>query len=456
MYKWLFRTGRNLAILIILTVLVAQGISRFDSYRFAEDKITSILQSNPGFEDQLIAYSDVASQWKDFVKPEIAQSIINLGIDPLKSLEVWDDLLKLAGTVPGGRAFLENVDKLTHTIVSLTESLDKVAQAPTTAADFRSLRNKDNFLGRERLRQIYDNSSSLAEGLNGVSQGLRTASDYIRKVTDTPQRPEILKKLDEARAFAPPGVLQDLSDDLYRGIEAWSEMPNILDSIQEKIDADVKTLNSIRSWYKFAEIVDTALDYLYIRSMAEWINSRLGVLLEILTICIAVSVGGLAGSFCIEQVRWRRLTRPKIVVVDRGSKSKISRQSDKPRTRRPSKKIQRTQQEQPTAVNVLNITHEGEQISIMCNWANGRRETLQLPHTGKVTVGSSPTDEVQTNKSTSAKSQVLIKRGRTRYYLEVLDNTFPTILNGQLIVDARSVKNGDVLQVGDVIAVFLI
>lgn len=70
-------------------------------------------------------------------------------------------------------------------------------------------------------------------------------------------------------------------------------------------------------------------------------------------------------------------------------------------------------------------------------WPDGRRDRQTLPPTGEVTIGN-----------------VIIRRARVRYYLERLDNAFPAQLNGQSIRGARTLNDGDVLQIGELQTVF--
>lgn len=70
-------------------------------------------------------------------------------------------------------------------------------------------------------------------------------------------------------------------------------------------------------------------------------------------------------------------------------------------------------------------------------WPDGVQDKQDLPNDGELTIGN-----------------IIIRRARVRYYLERLDNAFPALLNGQIISGARTLNDGDVLQIGEMQTVF--
>ncbi|MCA9920091.1 MAG: hypothetical protein KC445_19170 [Anaerolineales bacterium] len=70
-------------------------------------------------------------------------------------------------------------------------------------------------------------------------------------------------------------------------------------------------------------------------------------------------------------------------------------------------------------------------------WPDGVQDKQDLPKEGELTIGN-----------------IVIKRARVRYYLERIDNAFPALLNGQSIHGARTLNDGDVLQIGELQTVF--
>ena len=70
-------------------------------------------------------------------------------------------------------------------------------------------------------------------------------------------------------------------------------------------------------------------------------------------------------------------------------------------------------------------------------WPDGVQDKQDLPRDGELTIGN-----------------IAIRRARVRYYLERIDNAFPALLNGQTICGARTVNDGDVLQIGELQTVF--
>jgi hypothetical protein len=70
-------------------------------------------------------------------------------------------------------------------------------------------------------------------------------------------------------------------------------------------------------------------------------------------------------------------------------------------------------------------------------WPDGVQDNHDLPLTGELTIGN-----------------IVIRRARVCYYLEQIDNAFPAYLNGQSIRGARTLNDGDVLQIDELQTVF--
>lgn len=93
---------------------------------------------------------------------------------------------------------------------------------------------------------------------------------------------------------------------------------------------------------------------------------------------------------------------------------------------------------------------EEKLLSFSCDFMDGRHEVIGLPETETATIGCGSTDDILTSPDRSTVSQAVVKRAKKFYYLDVLDTTFPTTLNRQLITKARKLSPGDTITVGDV------
>ena len=106
-----------------------------------------------------------------------------------------------------------------------------------------------------------------------------------------------------------------------------------------------------------------------------------------------------------------------------------------------------------TAYSALSKTPPVEEtptLSFVCHFSDGRREFVDLPKNNKVTIGSHAMVDIHTQPDESVDFQVTIKKARNIYYLDVLDPTFPTRLNSQIITQSRKLNDGDIIEVGDV------
>lgn len=448
-YRKLFRFGLNWAIILTGVLIFAYLLLNANLYNFAENRIETVLQQNDDLESHLLSYGDIAQQWRDKLHPVmgIARFVDNVS-KLIKDFGLWEDILNAAGkSTPGGRFMLDQIVKISHELVVLDDALEKITVSLIAQPDFQTLRNPDIYLGKEGLSTAYGNTKDISDGLNTVSQKIERISSYISEITDLDQMSSLLTLLDKYRIQTPSQA--SLPNDLYDGIQAWKALPQTLDTINNQINADVNTLNRVRNWYYVAYYGDKALNYFYLRNLLQWIVDRRLMILAIISILIAVSIGSFIGMVGLNEIQWRARKRPKYIVQN-------NPQSPPPTPRRtqPKAPVERVQNA-PTTVNVINIQNDLEGPSIICAWSDGRTRKMALPMEGKITVGCGLSDELKTDRKLSSPSQVMIKKGRTRFFVEILANTFPTALNGSPIASARSLKNGDVIQVGDSSIVFL-
>jgi len=90
-----------------------------------------------------------------------------------------------------------------------------------------------------------------------------------------------------------------------------------------------------------------------------------------------------------------------------------------------------------------------QHFAFMCKFVDGRQEVIDWSGTEKISIGSGPGDNIQTSPAMSTKSQVVVRRGKNLVYLDVMDTTFPTKFNEQMITNSRRLNLGDVIKVGD-------
>lgn len=200
-----------------------------------------------------------------------------------------------------------------------------------------------------------------------------------------------LDKLPQALAKASNGEDSMLSQSL----QSWVSLPDNLQFIQRKIEVDVAWLDNFERQYMQAKAFNDRWRFDTLRLLPRFVAGNYQPLLL-----------GVIGSLLLALAGWI------------GS-----------RERRPQPLSRRATPHLPQPVQLSP--------GLAFLWPDGRRDHQPLPPTGELTIGN-----------------VVIRRARVRYYLERLDDAFPTCLNGKSVCNARVLNNGDVLQIDELRAVF--
>ncbi len=86
---------------------------------------------------------------------------------------------------------------------------------------------------------------------------------------------------------------------------------------------------------------------------------------------------------------------------------------------------------------------------LTCSLPNGLIHVIPLlDEDAYLTGGNSPIDQVKD------KAKAIVRRAHRRYYLQVLNKDEQTYVNHQPVHDACSLKDGDLIQIGDIVAVY--
>lgn len=86
---------------------------------------------------------------------------------------------------------------------------------------------------------------------------------------------------------------------------------------------------------------------------------------------------------------------------------------------------------------------------LTCSLPNGLLQVIPLlDEDAYLTGGNNPINQVKD------KAKAIVRRAHKRYYLQVLNKNEQTFVNHEPVHDARSLKNGDLIQIGDIVAVY--
>lgn len=278
-----------------------------------------------------------------------------------------------------------------ETAVEQIAALDVTLASVTNAATLSQNLAQLHFYDLERGDQVL---AELYRQSTAVSRSLSDVSEGLDGAATavlTVTNALELDKLPQALAKAGNGEDSMLSQSL----QSWVGLPDNLQFIQRKIEVDVAWLDNFEQQYMQAKAFNDRWHFDTLRLLPRFVAGNYQPLLL-----------GVIGSLLLALAGWI------------GSRERLPQ----PLPRRATPHLPQPVQPSP---------------SLAFLWPDGRRDHQPLPSTGELTIGN-----------------VVIRRARVRYYLERLDDAFPTCLNGKSVCNARVLNNGDVLQIDELRAVF--
>ncbi len=411
MFRWAYRVGLLLGAALLALFMGAKLIHLFDPYRIVTEDLIQQIAAEPQRAVRLNSYGSLAVQYRQTLHTEEAAAFANwLDRTNVTRLLDWVPLRAPVKFAVAG------VDTAVHKIAAFDADLESIAAAETLSGDLARLRFYDLDRGDVVLANLYEQSRPVSRSLADVSEGLDEVATAVSAVTKLPALETIQQELVDAGATAtsiaagdagllswaiPPEAANEfaqLADFIYQSIESWQGLPANMRATGQQIDADVAWLDNFEQQYGQAKAFNDRWHFDTLRWLPRFVAGNVQPLLL-----------GVIGSLMLALAGWMG-----------SQKQKRAPQVEPRRAVAPSP----PQPVQPCP-------------SLAFLWPDGRRDSQQLPSTGEITIGN-----------------VVIRRARVRYYLERLDNAFPALLNGQSICGARTLNDGDVLQIGELQTIF--
>lgn len=406
MFRKVYRVGLFLGAAILALFMGARIINVLDPYRILTEELITEVAAEPQRTVRLNGYSSQADFLRQTLKTEQA-AVFATWLDDSQAMT----LLEL---IPVGRKvklLVGGVDTAVHKIAVFDDNLQALTAAETLSHDLAQLRVYDLERGDAVLENLYQQSRVVSRSLDDVSEGLGDIATAVAGVTELPALETIQQEAWEWRNFftnvasnaAMPGAGADLVsnaaqlvDLVYVSIESWKGVPANMLTVKQSMDLDIAWLNNFEQRYQQAQAVNDRWHFDTLRLLPPFVADNYQPLLL-----------GVVGSLLLALSGWVGSQEQRNVPQVYASQRQVAAQ---PMQSRPS---------------------------LAFRWEDGRTERQTLPSVGELTIGN-----------------IVIKRARVRYYLEQLDNAFPAFLNGQPIRSARTLNDGDVLQIGELQTVF--
>jgi hypothetical protein len=294
-YRWLYRIGLILTLIIALSLGVAKGWVRFDPYRLAQIPMARTLARNPGLPDRLVIYGGEAAQWRETFRlgVDLAQGIVSI-VERLETLGWWEGLLEWVDRIPGTLEFFQSVVDLSHDFIALDAALGDLSEAAWIADPLTAIRERE-WLDREALARVDEGMGDILVVMTTVAERLARVSERIRRVDRMVETADLLLKLDEARK-SNPLLPKKLVDWLRDAVETWRTLADDFDRVSDQIQSDRKALETMRRWYARAKKVNRAMTTSVVWEIATWIETRATYFLIALALSLTVMIAGLIGK----------------------------------------------------------------------------------------------------------------------------------------------------------------
>lgn len=294
-FRTLYRIGLIAALIIALSVLLAQSLVRFDPYRLAQMPIAWTLDRNPDLPDRLVLYSGEAAQWRETFRlgVNLALGIVTV-VERLETLGWWEGLLEWVDRIPGALESFQSIVDLARDFIALDVALGELAEAAWVADPLASIQARD-WLDREQLATMDKGIGDILVVMTAVHEQLDRVAERIRQVDQMVRTAGLLLKLKEART-SNPLLPKRLVDRFEEAVETWWTLADDFDRVSGQIRADRKALEAIRFWYQRATSVDRVLTTSVVGEVATWIEAETTWFLTVLALALTLMIVGLAGK----------------------------------------------------------------------------------------------------------------------------------------------------------------
>ena len=457
MYKRLSNWGMKIGILLACLVAVALWINRYDPYAIARKSMVQKLGNTPGIQQRMELYGQQALEWKTTLQPAFdTAQVVNTLTSWMQNTQACAAIfMNNTDQVDGCRFWVENLDRAADELVNLDQALTQTGQAISVSQDIGAILDENYQAGKAELMRSYQNSDQVIAGLADINQRLLNVSSTVQNVMGNPITKKISAAADNWASMGVPGA-----ESIRSTIIIYADLPGVIQPIQIQISADTAVLKNIQTDFSDADRREAILSALGLRKMAEIVAENQQYFAAALFICFGMFLVGVIGPYAAPPSRPQRSPKPRTLAEyknknNRPIRIKVNKQNMPVPSAMPAV-ITKVNDLPHTAPRQLQNPNTDAPAYLLCKWDDGRRNKFPLTANSPTTIGSDPGNSIQTNSGRSAQSQIRIQRARKSYYLEVLTDSHPTWINSQIILSARQVDVGDIIQAGDLTAVVVI
>jgi hypothetical protein len=437
-------------LLIVVLIVASQLIWSFNPYREATEQVHYLLQTQPDLESRL-DYIDLANKrLQDSLGSDLALTISN-ALGTAAEEQLIEILAPQGIRSSDVRTFTGLLDNVAVEILALQAELQQEDLAAPLKPLLYQIRQQPEIIDSVRLNQIYTTSPLVIEDLNDLRRRILSISNNVRLLNESAQLGPIAKILTSASAAKQPA---DSPIEVYRNsLSVWQGVPRVGESLEIQFASTVAVLDDIFTAVNAARLQDRRWGYSQVEPIALWINAHIGLAAPLAALFLMAAV----------YLFWRNRPAP-LQVPGKGEQAapwQVSRLAatlhiTRPLTRQRNAASDRTTvplnlpSGTPAKRRTASAAGEGANPRFLVLWPNGERETIPLSTDKAFRIGSDPRNPVFIDNREAGYIEIWVRGARASFFIEVMFSEQPVLLNREPITGARTLNEGDLIQVLDV------
>jgi hypothetical protein len=432
--------------LLVAALIASQVIWALNPYKDAMNQVNRLLQTHPDLETRL-DYLDLArSRLSSALDPQFANAVA----DAKGSAETQlVDVLAPAGINPADiRTFTSLMNNVSVEILALNARLQGENLAAPLKPVFYQIRQQPEIIDSARLNQINQTSPMIIEDINDIRRRLLSISNNLRLIAESSDLQPIIAALTPGGSIS---LLEGSEAGVYiSSYTVWKSIPDISESLEIQFAGTVSILNDIFTTVNAARQEDQRWGYLMWEPAALWFNRNV-LATGLSALLLLITAAGLS-------LRSQLIRLPFLPDEKTARKSGSTARITSPVKYLPGDGMEGLPPAAETipASQARRRSAAGDTVNprLLVLRPNGERETMPLSPDKAFRIGSDPRNPLFIDNREAGYIEIWIRNARAGYFIEVMFCESPVTLNRHPITGARSLRNGDLIQILDISLIF--
>jgi len=438
-----------LGILIVVLMIAAQLVWSFNPYREATAQVNYLLQTQPDLETRLDYVNLASDRLQNSLDKDLALTITNT-LGPAAEDQMIEYLASQGVRSSDVRTFTSLLNNVAVETLALEAELQQEDPAVPLKPLLYQIRQQPEIIDSVRLNQIYTSSPLVIEDLNDLRRRILSISNNMRLISESAQLSPIADTLtSETASVQPAGSPLAVYAASY---SLWQAIPKAGESLEIQFASTVAVLDEIFTAVNAARLQDRRWGYSQLEPAAIWINAHwgIGAAAAILMLLLAAIIGWryrpVTDNLHSEQtpaIYWQLARLASALRIPLSSTRQRSASADRLTT--PLNLTGGAAAKRRTA----SAAGTNANPRFLVLKPNGERETLPLTTDKAFRIGSDPRNPVFIDNREAGYIEIWVRGARASFFIEVMFSEQPVLLNREPITGARTLNEGDLIQVLD-------